>query len=76
MAAGIIYKSVHVQGSLETHECPVNREIRNVQQNRNSSNTDGSFTMANSNSFLNPYEILPIVQENTYFRKFSYFIMK
>ena len=25
-------------------------------------NTDGSFTMANSNSFLSPYEILPIAQ--------------
>ena len=32
--------------------------------------------MAHSNSFLSPYEILPIVQENTYLRKFSYFIIK
>ena len=44
-------------------------------------NTDGSFTMANSNSFLSPYEILqitqlPITQENKYLRKFSYFIVK
>ena len=31
-----------------------------VQSNLDSSNTDGSFTMANSNSFLSPYEILPI----------------
>ena len=29
-----------------------------IQSNLNSSNTDGSFTMVNSNSFLNPYEIL------------------
>ena len=39
---------------------------------------DGSFTMANSNSFLSPYEILPIAQENKenkYLRKFSYFIV-
>ena len=32
--------------------------------------------MANSNSFLGPYEILPIVQEYKYLGKFSYFIMK
>ena len=35
-----------------------------VQSSLNSSSTDGSFTMANSNSFLSPYEILPIAQEN------------
>ena len=49
---------------------------RNVQSNLDGSNTDGSFTMANSNSFLSPYEILPIAQENKYLRKFSYFIVK
>ena len=47
-----------------------------LQSNLNSSNTDGSFTMANSNSVLSPYEILPIDQENKYLRKVSYFIMK
>ena len=47
-----------------------------IQSNLNSSNTDGSFTMANSNTFLSPYEILPIGQENNYLRKPSYFIMK
>ena len=31
-----------------------------IQSNLNSSNTDGSFTMVNSNSFLSPYEILPL----------------
>ena len=31
-----------------------------LQSNINSSNTDGSFTMVNSNTFLSPYEILPI----------------
>ena len=43
-----------------------------IQSNLDGSNTDGSFTMANSNSFLSPYEILLIAQENKYFRKFSY----
>ena len=38
------------------------------------SNTDGSFTMANSNSFLSPYKIL-LDQENKYLGFFSYFIM-
>ena len=37
-----------------------------MQSNLNSSNTHGSFTMVNSNSFLNTYEILPIAQENKY----------
>ena len=40
------------------------------------SNLDGSFTTANSNSILSPYEILQIAQENKYLRKFSYFIGK
>ena len=43
-----------------------------IQSNIDSSNTDGSFTMANSNSFLSPYETLPIAQENKYLGKFSY----
>ena len=47
-----------------------------LQWNLNSSNTDGSFTMANSNSVLSPYEILPMDQENKYLRMLSYFIMK
>ena len=47
-----------------------------IQSNFNSSNSDGSFTMANSNSFLSPLEIFPIVQENKYLKIFSYFIMK
>ena len=31
-----------------------------IRSNFNNSNTDGSFTMAHSNSFLTPYESLPI----------------
>ena len=40
------------------------RTLFHIQSNLNGSNTDDSFTMANSNSFLSPYEILPIAQEN------------
>ena len=64
-----------------SYECPQsmllsrNKE-NNVHSHLNSSNTDGSFTMANSNSFLSPYEIDPIDQENKYLRKLFYFIMK
>ena len=47
-----------------------------IQSNLDGSNTDRSFTMANSNSSLSPYEILPTAQENKYLRKFSYFIVK
>ena len=49
---------------------------KNIQSNLNSSNTYGSFTIANSNLFLNPYEILPLAPKSKYLRKFSYFIMK
>ena len=38
--------------------------LHSLQSNFNSSNTDGSFTMANSNLFLSPYEIPWIDQEN------------
>ena len=36
-----------------------------IQSNLNGSNTDGSFTMANSNSFLSPYKIFPIALNKT-----------
>ena len=42
----------------------------NLQSTLDDSNTKGSFTMANSNSFLSPYEILPIDQENKYLMNF------
>ena len=52
-------------------------KLKTVKQlNLNSSNIDGLFTMANSNSFLSPFEILPIAQENKYLEKLSYFIME
>ena len=53
-----------------------NHHFTYIQSNLDGSNTDGSFIMANSNSFLSPYEILPIAQENKYLRKFFYFIVK
>ena len=46
-----------------------------IQSNLNSLNIVGSFTMANSNLFLSPYEILPIAQVNKYLGNFSYFVM-
>ena len=48
-------------------------ECHHVQSNLDGSNTDGSFSMANSNSFLSPYEILLIAQENKYLRNFLLF---
>ena len=47
-----------------------------IQYNLNGSNPDGSFTVDDSNSFLSPYEILPMAQEHKYFREFSYFIIE
>ena len=46
-----------------------------IQYNLKGSNTDGSFTLDDSNSFFSPYKILPIAQENKYLGIFSYFIM-
>ena len=46
-------------------------KIYNIQ-----SNTDSSFTMANSNSFLSPYEILQTALKNKYLGEFSYFYHK
>ena len=37
-----------------------------LQSNLSSLNPDASFTMADSNSFLSPFEILPIAPENKY----------
>ena len=37
-----------------------------IQYNHNGLNTDGSFTVDDSNSFFSPYKILPIAQENKY----------
>ena len=36
----------------------------------------GLFTIADLNSFLSPYKVLPIAQENKCLGKFSYFIVK
>ena len=47
-----------------------------LQSNLNSSNTDGSFTIDNSNSFFSPYKILPLAQEDKYLGRISYFIME
>ena len=55
--------------------CTVNSK-KKVQYNLNGSNTDGSFTVDDSNSFFSPYKILPIAQENKYLIIFSYFIME
>ena len=47
-----------------------------IRYNFNGSNTDGSFTVDDSNSCFSPYKILPIAQENKYLEIFSYFIME
>ena len=54
---------LHSPGSFQLHR---QMDVVIVQSNLNSSNTDGSFTIVNSNSFLSPYEILQIAQENIF----------
>ena len=41
-------------------------ELKDIQYNLNGSNTDGSFTVDDSNFFFSPYKIFPIAQENKY----------
>ena len=48
-------------------------QIYSIQYNLNGSNTDGSFTVDDSNSFFSPYKILPIAQENKYLGIFFLF---
>ena len=45
----------------------------NIQYNLNGSNTDGLFTVDDSNSFFSPYKILPIAHENKYLGIFFLF---
>ena len=45
--------------------------INKLKKNFNDSNTDCSFTVADSNSFLSPKVILPIAQENKHLRIFK-----
>ena len=52
--------------SNQTHETVSLYPHYKILSNLNGSNTDDSLTMANSNSFLSPYEIHPIAQENKY----------
>ena len=47
--------------------------VSKLQSNPDSSNTDGSFILANSNAFLSPCEVLPIAQENKTFRELFLF---
>ena len=47
--------------------------IIQVQYNLNGSNTDGSFTVDDSNSFFSLYKILPTAQENKYLGIFFLF---
>ena len=46
-------------------EISTKQDLSYIQSYRNGSNTDGSFTMAYSNSFLSPYEILQIAKKTT-----------
>ena len=59
-----------------TRDILTTSEILYIQSNFNGSNTDSSFIMAYLISFLSPIEIFPIAQENKYWEKFSYFILK
>ena len=46
---------------------------KEIQSNLSSSNTDGSFTMADSNFPIRPYKILPIAPENKFKEIFLFY---
>ena len=61
--------------------CSLSQKRSTVKFKRNDSNSDGSFTVTDSNSFLSPDEILPMAQEKKYLGIFYgffffYFIRK
>ena len=56
--------------------CKLTPEVRDIQQNLNSSNSDGSFTVDDSNSFFSPYKLLPPIAQEKYVMIFSYFIIE
>ena len=60
----------------DTSHLDLHRLKKYIQYNLNDSNPDGSFTLDDSNSFISPYKILPIAQENKYLEIFSYSIME
>ena len=47
-----------------------------IQYTLSGSNTDGWFTVDDSNSFFSPYKILPVAQEKKCLGISSYFIME
>ena len=58
---------------MSTYSICFQGEVSKVQLNLSSSNTNGSFTMANSNTFLNPHEILPKAQGHKYLGIFLFY---
>ena len=57
------YKRMGIQESFCTQAF---ENLSHIQYNLNGSNTDGTFTVDDSNSFFSPYKILQIAQENKY----------
>ena len=60
------YRPVSYPDGPITARCRFIKNASWVQYNLNGSNTDGSFTMNDSNSCLSPSEMLSIAQENKY----------
>ena len=78
----MFYSRVQVTSCIRTtHWCKIVRECQPMIMKDKYSRTSMARTpMARLlwliRTFLSPYEILPIAQENKYLRKFSYFIVK
>ena len=72
-----LYTETHKNSARTKASTQPTRQSKNIksklQYTLNGSNTDGSFTVDDSNSFFSPYEILTIAQENKYLGMFFLF---
>ena len=74
---GLLYKEIFGSSSFLIAQTPFKKSIGKqvTYSELDDSETDGSTTLDDSNSFLSPYRNLPKAQENKYKGIFSYFII-
>ena len=62
---------IRLVASLDSGKCSILQHF--IQWNLDDSNTDGSFTLDDSKTFLSPYKILPIAQKQIYREIFLFY---
>ena len=64
LSANLVRAVTPYKFSKKNHGMVSKFRVIDLKSNLDSSNTDGSFNMSNSNSYFCPYEILPIALKN------------